>query len=186
MGSTASGLGLEHAFDDFTPFIRTAGGLNAAASDIAAWLIALQDGKLLKRETLTAMWTPGHFVTGQPTPWSMGWPLNTRKDHPVASGIGGRRSAFCVYSKDDLAIVVLTNLAGANPEEFIDEIAGRFTLISCWSMEGVIFCGEDVECSSEQGRFQSSSQQLPRATPSQSALRNLRRGDQRVGWPFTA
>jgi tetratricopeptide (TPR) repeat protein len=56
----------------------------------------------------------------------MGWPVSDHGGHPVAAGIGGRRSAFFVYPRDDLAVVVLTNLAGANPEEFIDEIAGQF------------------------------------------------------------
>jgi tetratricopeptide (TPR) repeat protein len=56
----------------------------------------------------------------------MGWPLRPDARHPVATGIGGRRSAFFVYPRDDLAVVVLTNLAGANPEEFVAEIAGVF------------------------------------------------------------
>ena len=56
----------------------------------------------------------------------MGWPLRPDARHPVATGIGGRRSAFFVYPRDDLAIIVLTNLAGANPKEFIPEIAGTF------------------------------------------------------------
>jgi tetratricopeptide (TPR) repeat protein len=42
------------------------------------------------------------------------------------AGIGGRRSAFYVYPDDDLAVVILTNLSGANPEDFIDEVAGHF------------------------------------------------------------
>lgn len=50
----------------------------------------------------------------------------TNGGHAVAAGIGGRRSAFFVYPRDDLAVVVLTNLAGANREEFVDEIAGQF------------------------------------------------------------
>lgn len=33
---------------------------------------------------------------------------------------------MCVYPDDDLAIVVLTNLAGSYPEEFVDELAGFF------------------------------------------------------------
>lgn len=117
---------LEHAFDEFAPFMRTAGGLNGSATDVARWLIGLQDGTLLNRAALAAMWTPGRYANGKPTQWGMGWPLRPDLRHPVATGIGGRRSAFFVYPKDDLAIVVLTNLAGANPEEFIGEIAGIF------------------------------------------------------------
>ncbi len=124
-GSTKD-VPLEHAFDEFAPFMRTAGGLNGSAVDVARWMIGLQDGTLLNRAALTAMWTPGRYADGKPTQWGMGWPLRPDLRHPIATGIGGRRSAFFVYPKDDLAIVVLTNLAGANPEEFIGEIAGVF------------------------------------------------------------
>jgi tetratricopeptide (TPR) repeat protein len=40
--------------------------------------------------------------------------------------VGGGRSAVFVYPQDDLAIVVLTNLTGANPDTFIDELAGYY------------------------------------------------------------
>ena len=117
---------LEHAFDDFTPFIRTAGGLNATAEDVGRWLAALQNDRLMAASARQTMWTPGRYNDGSATPWGLGWPLSDHGGHPVAAGIGGRRSAFFVYPRDDLAIVVLTNLAGANPEEFIDELAGQF------------------------------------------------------------
>lgn len=124
-GSTKDAA-LEHAFDEFAPFMRTAGGLNGSAIDVARWLIGLQNGTLLDHASLTTMWTAGRYADGKPTQWGMGWPLRPDARHPVATGIGGRRSAFFVYPEDDLAIVVLTNLAGANPEEFIAEIAGAF------------------------------------------------------------
>jgi CubicO group peptidase (beta-lactamase class C family) len=117
---------IEHAWDEFSPFMRTAGGLNASAGDVAHWLIALDKGVLLAPSSRQALWTPGRFNDGRPGPWSMGWPLSDHGGHAVAAGIGGRRSAFFVYPRDDLAVVVLTNLAGANPEEFVDEIAGQF------------------------------------------------------------
>lgn len=77
-------------------------------------------------EAAVSMWTPGRYAGGKPPQWGMGWPLRPDPRHPVATGIGGRRSAFFGYPKDDLAIVVLTNPAGADPEEFIGEIAGVF------------------------------------------------------------
>ncbi len=39
---------------------------------------------------------------------------------------GGGRSAFLVYPNDDLAIIVLTNLGGSSPENFIEELAGYY------------------------------------------------------------
>lgn len=56
----------------------------------------------------------------------MGWPTVTRDDHPAVGPVGGGRSALFIYLKDDLSIVVLTNLMGGNPDRFIDEIAGYY------------------------------------------------------------
>jgi len=117
---------IEHAWDEFSPFMRTAGGLNASASDVARWLVALGNGTLLSPASRQALWSPGRFNDGRPGPWAMGWPVSDHGGHQVVAGIGGRRSAFFVYPRDNLAVVVLTNLAGANPEDFIDEIAGQF------------------------------------------------------------
>lgn len=123
MGMSVGAAPLQHAFDEFPAFLRTGAGINATALDIANWLIALRDGRLLNRESLHELWTPGRFNDGRPTPWAAGWPTIAREEHPAVAGIGGRRSAFYVYPQDDLSVVVLTNIAGANPEEFIDEIA---------------------------------------------------------------
>jgi len=118
---------LHHAFDEFAPFIRTGAGLNASAGDVAKWIVALEDGRLLRKPgSLDTLWARGKFNDGRDASWALGWPTYARDPHPVVAGIGGRRSAFFVYPKDDLAVVVLTNLAGANPEDFIDEIAGQF------------------------------------------------------------
>lgn len=126
-GATTLATGeLQHAFDEFPLMLRTGAGINASADDVANWIIALQDGRLLKRESLRELWAPGRFNDGRATSWASGWPRIDREDHPAVAGIGGRRSAFFVYPRDRLAVVVLTNLAGANPEEFIDEIAGFY------------------------------------------------------------
>jgi CubicO group peptidase (beta-lactamase class C family) len=126
-GATSPAAGaLQHAFDEFPAMLRTGAGINASAEDVAHWLIALQDGRLLDREHLRDLWAPGRFNDGRLTSWASGWPLIDREDHPAVAGIGGRRSAFFVYPRDGLSVVVLTNLAGANPEEFIDEIAGFY------------------------------------------------------------
>jgi CubicO group peptidase (beta-lactamase class C family) len=117
---------LGHAYDEFPAFLLTAGGINATAADIAHWIIALQSGKLLKKEALAALWTAGTFNDGRTAPWALGWPAISRPEHRALAGIGGRRSAFYVYPDDDLAVVILTNLSGGEPENFIDEVAGHF------------------------------------------------------------
>lgn len=115
------------AYAEFPPFRRTASGLNSTAEDIAHWIIALQEGRLLKtKAALKTLWTAGKYNNGSPTQWALGWVTKPRPKHSAIIATGGGRAAFFVYPDDDLAVVVLTNLAGAFPEEFIDELAGFY------------------------------------------------------------
>lgn len=101
--------------------------MNSTAEDIARWIIALRQGKLLKsRAALRALWTAGTFNDGAPTQWALGWVTKPRTAHSAVIATGGSRAAFFVYPDDNLAVVVLTNLTGAYPEEFIDELAGIY------------------------------------------------------------
>lgn len=109
---------------EFPEFLWTAAGLCTSAEDLAKWLLALQNGKLFKSsESLKTLWSAGKFSNGEPAPWALGWPVSARQDHRWVGGIGGGRSAFFVYPDDDLAIIVLTNLAGSAPESWIEGIA---------------------------------------------------------------
>jgi CubicO group peptidase (beta-lactamase class C family) len=118
---------LTNNYAEFPPFRRTASGINSTAEDVARWIIALQQGKLLKtKPALNTLWTAGKFNDGSPTQWALGWVAKPRPAHRAVIATGGSRAAFFVYPEDDLAIVVLTNLAGAFPEEFIDELAGIY------------------------------------------------------------
>lgn len=120
------GKTLRHVVDDFPAFLRTGAGINTTAEEVARWLIALQQEKLLKRPALMRMWQRGRFNDGKPTPWAMGWPTIRDKEYRAVAGIGGMRSAFYVYPENDLSVVILTNLAGASPEQMIDVVAGYF------------------------------------------------------------
>jgi CubicO group peptidase (beta-lactamase class C family) len=118
---------LSRRFDEFPPSLRTAAGIDTTAEDLARWLIALQHGKLLKaKSSRVALWTPGLLNDGSTGGWALGWPARSRPEHRAVGGIGGMRSAFFVYPDDDLAVVILTNLSGACPEDFIDEVAGYY------------------------------------------------------------
>jgi len=95
---------------------------------MANWIIALQTGKLIKSKSLlNTMWSPIQFNDGKPTPWALGWGMNKfRTKHKAVGMSGGGRAAFLVYPDDDLAVVVLTNLGGAFPEDFLEELAGIY------------------------------------------------------------
>lgn len=99
------------------------GGIQTTADEVAHWLIALSKGHLVSQASLQRMWTPENLNSGANGEWGAGWPvLRTTPELQVAS-IGGARAAFIVYPEQRLAVVVLTNLAGAHPQRFIPRIA---------------------------------------------------------------
>lgn len=119
---------LTNNYYEFPDFSRTSGGLNSTAEDIGNWLIALQKGKIFRNSsTLDLMWSPGKFNNGTPTNWLRGWGIvKLRKSHKAIGMSGGNRSAVLVYPDDNLSVIVLTNLGGSSPEDFIEEIAGCY------------------------------------------------------------
>ncbi|OLY95013.1 serine hydrolase [Cnuella takakiae] len=125
---------LSNMFFAFPAALQTAAGMSATAEELAAWVMALQKGQLFTRQaSLDSLWKPALLNTGktggfskQLNGYAAGWPVMTRSEHPAAAAVGGGRSAVIIYPKDDLAIIVLTNLMGGSPESFIDELAGFF------------------------------------------------------------
>lgn len=112
--------------DDLPRFLRTGGGINSTAGDLAQWIIALNKDKLLSRAGKERLWKQTLLNNGQPAPWALGWPIIRNTDYRAVAGIGGARSAFYIYPEKDLAVVILTNLAGAAPEQMIDAVASYF------------------------------------------------------------
>lgn len=118
----------------FPPLLYPAAGMSSTASEMANWLIALQTGELLEEaSSMEALWTPALLDSGQTqgfndllNGYALGWPVVVRDQHPALGPEGGDRSAFFVYPEDEMSIVVLTNLMGAVPSQFIDDIAGVY------------------------------------------------------------
>ncbi|WP_082585001.1 serine hydrolase domain-containing protein [Caulobacter sp. Root655] len=112
--------------EEFEPLHRAASGLNSTADDMARWMIAIMDGRLLKPAARQTMWTPVAFNNGQAGQWGMGWVVMPRPDHPAVGMTGGSRAAMRLYPQDGVGVVILTNLSGATPEDLIDEIAALY------------------------------------------------------------
>lgn len=117
--------------------VRPAVGVNTTATELARWVIAVQGGKLLKASTsLTTMWTAGVLNDGSHQGFSplingyaLGWPVVIRPQHRAIAPTGGGKAAVFIYPNEDLAVVVLTNLFGAAPQSFVDELAGYFRAV---------------------------------------------------------
>lgn len=117
---------LSHWFYDMPHGLWAGGGIQTTAAEVARWMIALSTGQLISPAKVSEMWTPEKLNSGVEGSWAAGWPvLGTPSDRQVA-GVGGARAAFIVYPQDRLAIIVLTNLVGANPQNFIPTIAGFY------------------------------------------------------------
>jgi len=124
---------LTNVFEEFPQPFRTSAGMNSTAEEIAQWIIALQNGQLIRKENLSILWKPGLLNNGTTRGFSdllngyaCGWLTVIRSKHPAVAAVGGARSALFVYPNDDLSIVILTNLQGAWPENFIDGVAAFF------------------------------------------------------------
>ena len=120
------GNGYRNVIEDFPVFMRAGAGINSNAGELANWLIALQSGRLLAPAGVERLWQPTSLNGGKPAPWALGWPTIGRDGHRAVAGIGGGRSAFYVYPDDDLAVIILSNLAGGQPEQLIDTVAGFY------------------------------------------------------------
>ena len=124
---------LERVVVDFPKQLRLAAGVNASAHDLARWLIALHGGRLLKQPaSLDTLWASPRMADGKilgagsATGYALGWPTFNDAAHPSVGGLGGGRAAFLVYPKDDLAVIVLTNLQGSSPERLATRIAALY------------------------------------------------------------
>jgi CubicO group peptidase (beta-lactamase class C family) len=114
---------LSHWIYEIPYSLWAGGGMQTTADEVARWIMALSSGKFISAANVDNMWTPEKLNSGADGDWGAGWPvLHAAPDRQVA-GIGGARAAFIVYPDEQLAIIVLTNLAGANPQRFIPQIA---------------------------------------------------------------
>ncbi|WP_448662478.1 serine hydrolase [Sphingomonas sp. CJ20] len=117
---------IKEASERFLPFRRASSGLNSTAIDMANWLIAVGQGSLLSAQARETMWTPISFTDGTAGQWGMGWQVFARGSHRAAGMTGGGRAAAFYYPEDRVGVVILTNLAGAFPEDMVDKIASLY------------------------------------------------------------
>ena len=117
---------LSHWINDMPYSLHAGGGLQTTADDVARWLVALSSGRLVSKAGADNMWKPETLNDGTAGAWSAGWPVLATSPARQVAGIGGSRAAFIVYPDDGLAVVLLTNLVGADPQNVIPTIAALY------------------------------------------------------------
>lgn len=116
---------------EFPYLLRTAVGMNSTARELARYIIALQSKKLVSN--LDLLWSPVKLNNGKTSGfnqiengYAMGWQTIDRPKHRAVSASGGNAVTMIVYPEDGVSLVVLTNLLGALPIQFVDEIAEQY------------------------------------------------------------
>ncbi len=102
------------------------GSLYVSLRDLLAWDTAVKKRAVLKPESWNEILTPARLNSGKTYPYGMGWVLDERNGKPLQHHGGawqGFKTQFSRFIEDDLDILVLANLAQAEPPRFVDGIA---------------------------------------------------------------
>lgn len=117
---------LHNQFEQFGPMLHAGSGLNTTASDMTRWMRSILNGTQMRAASREIMWTPVLLNNGKPSSFAIGWDVEYRQNYKSVGMTGGARSAFSLYPRYNVGVVILTNLLGANPEELTDEVAASF------------------------------------------------------------
>ncbi|HJQ70934.1 MAG TPA: serine hydrolase [Blastocatellia bacterium] len=105
------------------------GSLYFTVLDMAKWDAALYSEKLLKQSSIDQMWTPVKLNGGKTFHYGFGWGIGEFNKHKLIEH-GGAWQGFTThisrYVDDKLTIIVLTNLAGANPGAIAHKVVGFY------------------------------------------------------------
>jgi CubicO group peptidase (beta-lactamase class C family) len=110
---------LENSVLTDTSFKVPSGGLAGTAKDLVAFALAVQSGRLLKKETFEKMLVVskvGSPPVPNPDGFGLGWMIEDLGGHPAAFHTGAQpRAAAIVYLVPDagVAVALLSNLEGA-------------------------------------------------------------------------
>lgn len=103
------------------------GSLYYTIKDLAAWDTALRFNQFLKPSSREAWTQPVRLADGSRYPYGFGWFIHDQRGQRLIEHGGswqGFRTEIARYLDQSLTVVVLTNLASAEPETMAHEIAG--------------------------------------------------------------
>jgi hypothetical protein len=102
------------------------GSLYLSMDDFIAWDRGLRSHAVLKPQSWEQIYTPVTLTSGKTYPYGFGWDVGESQGGPWYHHGGswqGFKTYISRYLGDDLTIVVLTNLADADPDRFVDDVA---------------------------------------------------------------
>jgi N-acyl-D-amino-acid deacylase len=104
------------------------GSLYFSLKDLLAWDAAVKRRAILKPGSWEQILTPVRLGSGKTYPYGFGWFLDERGGHPLHQHGGswqGFKTQLSRFLGDDLSVIVLANLAEADPARIADGIAAR-------------------------------------------------------------
>jgi CubicO group peptidase (beta-lactamase class C family) len=102
------------------------GSLYLSVLDLIAWDEGLSAKAILKPESWARVFEPARLSSGKTFPYGFGWSLDEvagQEVHQHGGAWQGFRSSIARYLGDGLTVVVLANLAEADPDRFVAGIA---------------------------------------------------------------
>lgn len=94
----------------YPAYTYAAGGLFSSISDMAVFVQAVLDGRLVDDKLRAEMWTPVKLANGKPGGFATGWTVGSERGRRKVGHSGGPALAdVAVYPEQDLAVIVLTN-----------------------------------------------------------------------------
>jgi CubicO group peptidase (beta-lactamase class C family) len=115
--------------------VRPSGAFLSTVADMAKWEIALQRSQVLQASSKTEMWTPLVLNSGEKYPYGFGWELDDFPPGGYITGvpmirhegtIPGFRAAYGRLPKQNLAVIVLSNLDRAALDSIVAGVAVRY------------------------------------------------------------
>ena len=102
------------------------GSLYLSLLDLIAWDRGLRERRVLEPATWQQVFTPVVLKSGRTYPYGFGWSIDEVGKRPVQRHGGawqGFRTDIARYPENGLTVIVLANLAEADPGEIVDGIA---------------------------------------------------------------
>lgn len=114
-----------------SPTVNTTadGALYVSIRDMVAWDKGVRAGAVLTADSWKAVFTPVTLNSGKTFPYGFGWQVDEARGqlhHHHGGAWQGFTTHISRYRGDDLSVIVLTNLAGADPGGISEQIAGLF------------------------------------------------------------
>jgi CubicO group peptidase (beta-lactamase class C family) len=105
------------------------GSLYLSLRDLIAWDTGVRERKVLKPESWEMVLSPVALNSGKTYPYGFGWSvdrINGRRVEAHGGSWQGFQTFIGRFPDDELSVIVLTNLAQAEPVEIAEKIVGLF------------------------------------------------------------